>query len=175
MEKNNVIKIGVIGAESTGKSSLCMLLANHYNTLWVPEFSREYFNSRDINNYSLSDLVIIADKQIKSELKKIKKATRFLFCDTTLITLKIWSELEFNKTPKFISNNLNKIKYDYYLITANDLEWEKDPLRKNKFNRDLILKLNINEVEKSNTPFSIIKGVNDARLNNSLKVLDTLF
>jgi NadR type nicotinamide-nucleotide adenylyltransferase len=174
MEKN-IIKIGVIGAESTGKSSLCRLLANHYNTLWVPEFSREYFNTRDINNYSLSDLIIIADNQIKSELKKIKKATRFLFCDTTLITLKIWAELEFNKTPEFISDNLHKIKYDYYLITANDVEWEKDNQRKNKFNRDLILKLNINEVEKLNSSFSIINGVNDTRLNNSVKILDALF
>ncbi len=173
MEKN-IIKIGIIGAESTGKSSLCQSLANHYNTLWVPEFSREYFNTRDINNYSLSDLIFIADKQIKSELKKIKKATRFLFCDTTLITLKIWAELEFNNTPEFISNNLRKIKYDYYLITANDVEWEKDNLRKNKFNRDLILKLNINEVEKLNSSFSIITGVNDTRLNNSVKILDAL-
>jgi len=174
MEKN-IIKIGIIGAESTGKSSLCQLLANHYNTLWVPEFSREYFNTRDINNYSLRDLIIIADEQIKSELKKIKKANRFLFCDTTLITLKIWAELEFNKTPEFISNNLHKIKYDYYLITANDIEWEKDNLRKNKFNRDSILKLNINEVEKLNSSFAIITGINDTRLNNSIKILDALF
>jgi len=174
MEKN-IIKIGVIGAESTGKSLLCMLLANHYNTLWVPEFSRQYFNTRDINNYSLSDLTIIADEQIKSELNKIKKANRFLFCDTTLITLKIWAELEFNKTPAFISDNLHKIKYDYYLITANDVEWEKDNLRKNKFNRDLILNMNLKEVKKLNSSFSIIKGLKDTRLNNSIKILDQLF
>jgi nicotinamide riboside kinase len=98
-----------------------------------------------------------------------------LFCDTTLITLKIWAELEFNKTPEFISNNLHKIKYDYYLITANDIEWEKDNLRKNKFNRDSILKLNINEVEKLNSSFAIITGINDTRLNNSIKILDALF
>jgi nicotinamide riboside kinase len=38
----SIKKIVVIGPESTGKSTLCEKLASHYNTLWVPEFAREY-------------------------------------------------------------------------------------------------------------------------------------
>ena len=68
MEKDPIIKIAVIGAESTGKSELCAALAKHYNTVWVPEYAREYFNHSDIYNYTLKDLELIAKKQIELEI-----------------------------------------------------------------------------------------------------------
>ena len=35
-------KVVVIGPESTGKSSLCAKLAAHFESIWCPEFAREY-------------------------------------------------------------------------------------------------------------------------------------
>src|SRR5215213_3373828 len=101
MAQRSIRRIGVIGAESTGKTALCEALAKHYKTVWVPEYAREYFNDSDIYNYSLDDLVKIAERQIKSEEECELIANRFLFCDTTLITLKIWAELEFEQVPAF--------------------------------------------------------------------------
>ncbi|MEO6303857.1 MAG: ATP-binding protein [Bacteroidia bacterium] len=175
MEKSSVIKIAIIGAESTGKSELCEALAKHYNTHCVPEYAREYFNHSDLYNYTKEDLVIIAKKQIEKENDLIKKAHRFLFCDTTLITLKIWAELEFKQTPDFIEQNLFKIKYDHYLITANDMPWKEDPLRQNKFSREMIFEMNKAEVEKLKTPYHVIKGLNEERKNNAIRIIDKLF
>lgn len=175
MEKSSVIKIAVIGAESTGKSELCEALAKHYNTVWVPEYAREYFNDSDIYNYTQNDLTVIAQKQIELENAQIKKANKFLFCDTTLITLKIWAELEFKHTPAFIINNLNKIKYDHYLIMENDMTWVKDGLRQNKFSRELILEMNKKEVKDLNASFSLIKGMDEERIKNAVTVIDGLF
>ena len=45
INQNSVIRVAITGPESTGKSSLCKALANHYNTLWVPEYAREYCES----------------------------------------------------------------------------------------------------------------------------------
>ena len=59
-------KIVVIGPESTGKSTLCSQLAAHYNTLWVPEYAREYLEKNG-TNYSYDDLLAIAKGQINSE------------------------------------------------------------------------------------------------------------
>ena len=175
MEKSSIIKIGVIGAESTGKSELCETLAKHYNTVWVPEYAREYFNDSDIYNYTKEDLVTIAKKQIENENVLIRKARRFLFCDTTLITLKIWAELEFKNTPDFISENLSKIKYDHYFISANDMAWQQDPLRQNKFSRDMIFEMNKAEVEKLKSPYHVISGFNEERSYNAIKIIDSLF
>src|SRR5215467_1623034 len=59
-------KIVVIGPESTGKSSLCEKLAEHYNTLWCPEYAREYLTIHGMN-YTYDDLLTIAKGQLQLE------------------------------------------------------------------------------------------------------------
>src|SRR6218665_4002030 len=140
MAQNGILKIGVVGAESTGKTWLCEALARHYGTIWVPEYAREYFNDSDIYNYTLSDLVAIAGKQIAMEEQAMEKASRFLFCDTTLITLKIWAELEFQTTPAFIRGQMARTSYDHYFLTDNQVAWAEDPLRQNKHSRELLFR-----------------------------------
>jgi len=167
-------KIAVIGAESTGKSDLCKDLATHYKTVFVPEYARTYFNNHDIANYSISDLEIIAQQQIEAENNLVKQANTFLFCDTTLLTIKIWADLEFNKPVKFVEDYLQKINYDYYLIANNDVTWEPDPLRQNKFSRDLIFNLNLDFVKKNTANYFIVKGVNKARLNNAINCINSI-
>ena len=59
-------KIIAIGPESTGKSTLCKQLSDHYKTLWVPEFAREYLEKHGAN-YSYESLLTIAKNQIELE------------------------------------------------------------------------------------------------------------
>ncbi len=174
MEKNNITKIAIVGAESTGKTWLSEELAKHYHTVWVPEYARDYFNHSDIYNYTLEDLIAIAKKQIELENEWIKKSNRLLFCDTTLITLKIWAELEFKTTPTFIEEYLQKIKYDFYFITNNQMPWVQDNLRENKHSRDLLFLMNEVEVKKSKIPYFIVSGLGNERLNNSISIVDNL-
>ena len=174
MAKERIVKIAILGAESTGKTSLCEALAKQYNTLWVPEYAREYFKESSIYNYTLEDLVLIAKKQIELEQAFEKKAQRLLFCDTTLITLKIWAELEFETVPSFISQQLALTNYAHYFITNNDLPWVQDELRQNKFDRDLILEMNVNEAKKLNGNYSIIAGKESERLRNAIEIIDKL-
>jgi NadR type nicotinamide-nucleotide adenylyltransferase len=175
MERRSVIKIGVLGAESTGKTWLCEALAKHYNTVWVPEYAREYFHDSDIYNYTLEDLVIIAKKQIGLEEELLKKAQRFLFCDTTLITLKIWAELEFKHPPPFIEEHLPQVKYNHYFITNNEVPWVADALRQNKHSRELLLQMNCAEVEKTGIPYTLVTGREEERLRNVREVLNKKF
>ena len=174
MEKKGVRRIAILGAESTGKTSLCEALAEHYETVWVPEYAREYFNHSDIYNYTTDDLVAIAKKQLEIERAMQSIARRFLFSDTSLITLKIWADLEFKNTPDFISEHLADIKYDHYLICNNDLPWEKDEQRQNKFSRELIFDMNRKEVQELSGNYSIIKGTETERLKNAIEIIEGL-
>jgi len=174
MEEGSILKIAVVGAESTGKTWLCEALADHYNTAWVPEYAREYFNDSDLYNYTLEDLEIIAKKQKELEETMLKKAKLFLFCDTTLITLKIWAELEFHTTPRFIADSLAKIHYDHYFITDNQMPWVADKLRENKHSRELLLQMNLAEVKKSGVSYTLITGRDEERLTNAIHVIDSL-
>lgn len=174
MAQDSIIKIAVVGAESTGKSWLCEHLAAHYQTLWVPEYAREYFNDSDIYNYTENDLVLIAKEQMRQEEDYLKRARRFLFCDTTLVTLTIWAELEFKRTPAFIQSHLPLIPYDHYLVTNNDIPWEPDALRQNKFSRDTILQMNLEELQKLGVPYTLITGKEQQRLLRAINTIDRL-
>ncbi len=59
-------KIVVLGPESTGKSTLCEMLAQHFETLWCPEFAREYLLTNG-TDYDFDDLLTIAKGQLALE------------------------------------------------------------------------------------------------------------
>lgn len=135
-----VKRVVVIGPESTGKSTLCSELAVHYQTLWVPEFAREYLitNGKD---YTLSDLTLIAEGQLRSEDELAdriestykKRSDRhnapLLFIDTDMYVMKTWSEFVFNACDNRILNDIVRRKYDLYLLCKTDLPWQADALR----------------------------------------------
>lgn len=175
MEKNNIIKIAVIGAESTGKSSLVKDLAEHYKTIYVSEYAREYFNTHNINLYSIEVFDTIYRTQINNENTALIHANKFLFCDTSLITGKIWSDEVFGITAKYIDDNLTKVKYDLYLLMENDVPWVKDNQRKNPYNRNELYKKNIDELIKLDARYEIISGINEQRLKNAIIKINKIF
>src|SRR5687768_15754768 len=112
---NDLKKIVIIGPESTGKSTLCKQLAQHYNTLWCPEFAREYLLKNGMN-YTYDDLLHIARGQVELEEVYIQLAIanwqlansfpgsqvtshspQLLFIDTDMWVLKVWCEFVFGK------------------------------------------------------------------------------
>lgn len=52
-----------------------------------------------------------------------------LFLDTDLYTVKIWSEISFNRCDNRILTHIAKRTYDIYLLCNTDLPWAPDPLR----------------------------------------------
>jgi nicotinamide riboside kinase len=63
MSVQEVKKVVVIGPESTGKSTLCSMLAAHYNTIWCHEYAREYLLNNG-TDYTYNDLLTIARGQL---------------------------------------------------------------------------------------------------------------
>ncbi len=178
MEKTTdqrIKRIVIVGPESTGKTILCEQLAKYYNTVYVPEYARTYFEVHDINNYDTFDLEIIAKKQLELEAEYLPKANRFLFCDTSLITIKIWCTHKFNKVPSFITKSIKDNDYDLSLITNNDVPWIADPQRRNEDLREHLFKQNKHELQKLNVDYKIIKGIGEDRLKNTIKIIEATF
>ena len=131
-------KIVVIGPECTGKSTLCKQLAQHYDTLWCPEFAREYLLTNG-TNYTYDDLLTIAKGQLILEngySEKMNNPNSLLttpnsplFIDTDMYVMKVWCEFVFDKCHRFILDQIVEIKYDLYLLCNTDLPWIKDELR----------------------------------------------
>lgn len=182
-----VKRIVVIGPESTGKSTLCSQLAQHFKTSWVQEYAREYLTTNG-TDYTQDDLWAIAEGQIKEEdnaADKIratykKRAERrnapLLFIDTDLQVIKTWSEFVFDACDNRILQNIVSRQYDLYLLCNTDLPWEKDALREYP---DLVTREKLFEHYRESminqlVPWHIISGGYEQRLKTSIKVINTV-
>jgi NadR type nicotinamide-nucleotide adenylyltransferase len=169
-ETNNIIRIALIGPESSAKSTLSEALAKHYHTSWVPEYSREYLKTID-RKYTLDDILKIAKEQLAQEQKKILSANKFIFADTELIISKVWCEDVFKVCPDWISENILKNKYDLSLLTYPDLPWENDPVRENPHRRQFFFDWYEKELKSIHANYTIIKGNGDERLSNCVDAI----
>jgi NadR type nicotinamide-nucleotide adenylyltransferase len=171
----SLIKIAITGPESTGKSMLAEQLAKHFHTAFVPEYAREYIDKLG-RPYVYDDILKIAKGQLEQETKSYPKANKIIFCDTELIVTKIWSEHAFKKCDEWIIENIEKHKYDLYLLMNIDLPWEYDPQREHPHLREYLFDLYRHELSSRKLPFKIISGQNETRLNNAIEIVnDFLF
>jgi len=172
-------KIVVIGPESTGKSTLCEQLAQHYNTKWCPEFAREFLLTNG-TNYSYDDLLTIAKGQLalEDEFMAVMKAggSQLLFIDTDMYVTKVWCEFVFNKCHRFVLDQIVERKYDLYLLCNTDLPWVKDELREYP---DLSRRKKLYNIYKDiminqSVPWADISGSYKERLAKAVVAVDTL-
>jgi len=167
---NNVLKIGVVGPESTGKSELCSYLAKTFKTVWVPEYAREYL--KNINRpYTLRDIEKINAGQLTSEKKLLQQANRFLFCDTTPLVNKIWAEFKYGVCPKSIEQSFLNTNYHYYLLCNIDLPWQYDPLREHPHKRKELFTIYKKYLLAGNTPFTVISGIGNQRFQSAIETI----
>lgn len=174
-------KIVIIGPESTGKSTLCEQLAQHYQTEWVREYARSYLSSKKVP-YTFDNLLEIAKGQIQLEEEGVKalqnsaKQNPFLFIDTDMQVMKVWCEAVFNQCHNWILNRIAGRRYDLYLLCNPDVEWVKDELREYP---DLKTRARLyhhyKEAMVSQTvPWVDIKGNYEERLQTAIRAVDTL-
>ena len=168
----DIKKVVIIGPESTGKSTLSKALAATFGELWVYEYARQYIN--DLGRpYHYDDLLQIAKKQVELEEKKLKKSKNILFIDTDLHVIKVWSDHKFGKTDPWILDQIEKRKYDLYLLTDVDIPWEDDPQREhpNPEMRNYFFEIYKRLIENSGVPFEIIRSGYDERFISAMKAL----
>lgn len=170
-------KIVIIGPESTGKSTLCDQLADHYKTVWCPEFAREYLLERGMN-YTFDDLLKIAHGQLELEDTLLTEAKNGLyFIDTDMYVMKVWCEVAFENCHTWILKQIARRKYDLYLLCATDLPWQKDELREYP---DLAFRNKLHKIYKdilinSNTMWAEISGTDVQRLQMAVGIINTVF
>lgn len=173
----NIVKIVLFGPESTGKTTLSKQLARHYNTVWTPEYAREYLQKKWNNHRKTceaKDLIPIAIGQMKLENKLAKKADRILICDTDLLETKVYSEEFYG----FVDQDLNEAakinNYDLYLLTYIDTPWEEDDLRDRTKQRLKMFTAFEEALQKNNKPYLLLKGNKEDRFKKAVETINTI-
>lgn len=177
-ESSTCIKVVLFGPESTGKTTLSRQLARHYNSIWVPEYAREYLQDKWNNERKTcesSDLLPIAYGQMKLENELAKKTNSVLICDTDLLETKVYSEAYYSGTcDPLLDKYALENTYDMYFLTYIDTPWEADDLR-DKPNERLRMFRAFEDALKSNKrPYVLLKGNKKERLNTAINHIDNL-
>lgn len=171
IERAHPFKIAVVGPESTGKSTMAKYLAKALGTVCVPEYARYYCKNLN-NQYTLQDEVNMFYGQVALEEALTASASNgLLVCDTTILTVKIWSDHLFGHTPKEVTEEIKSRKYDLYLLMDIDLPWEDDPLRDFPTERAHFMQVWKDELHAIQAHYEIISGLDEARLQNGLNAV----
>ncbi len=172
-------KVVIIGPESTGKSTLCQQLADHYQTAWCPEYAREYL-LKNGTDYSFDDLLTIARGQLELEEKYIAEAIaagkQLLFVDTDMYVMKVWCEFVFEKCHPWILNQVVERTCDMYLLCNTDLPWVKDELREypDLVSRQKLYLMYKDIMINQSVPWVDISGTCDERFETARRSVDSL-
>src|ERR1700748_3299701 len=163
----DIKKIAVVGPESTGKSTMSAYLAEHYHTVWVPEYAREYCEKLTAP-CTWQDEINMFYGQLELEASITPEANKLLICDTTFITVKVWSDYTFGKSPQEVLDELPEHPYDLYLLLNIDLPWEEDPLRDFPHMREHFMQVWYKELNELNASYVLIEGAGPERYERSV-------
>ncbi len=176
-KSTEVVKIAFYGPESTGKTTLAQQLADEFQSLWVPEFARDYLQKKWDATQQIcqpEDLLPIAIGQIQLENEALSKANQYLFCDTNLLVTKVFSDIYYGYCDPIIASAAKDHNYDLVFLTDVDFPWEKDDLRDKPESRQESLAVFEQELIKNKTPYIKLSGNKEERLSKAINIINDL-
>lgn len=151
-----VKKVALVGSESTGKSTLAEMLAQHYRTAFVPEMAREVMaHTAECTEEHLGQIAALHAKAIE---QKTKDANRLLFCDTELNITKSYSRFLFGKelsVPQWIEA---ANRCDLYLFLQPDCPHVQDGTRLPETERSLLSESHLVQLQNATVEYVTIGG-----------------
>lgn len=153
-----VARVAILGAESSGKSTLAEQLAARYGTLWVPEYLREFVDTQARVPFE-SDQYPIARTQLERENEAAGRAVRFLFCDTTPLMTALYSRQYWGRVDPQLARLDSRHDYAWTFVTAPDSPWEPDGLqRESEEVRQKVHRMLIETLSARAIPYVLLRG-----------------
>jgi HTH-type transcriptional regulator, transcriptional repressor of NAD biosynthesis genes len=165
-------RVYFVGPESVGKTTLSQIIAAKYNTIWVPEFGRDYYEMRkqDASSFKEDDLFEIAAGHEASILAGQRQANKFVMIDTDAIATCLFSQAWFGHVHPLLSKHYvgrefrdNKVVgplgiRDHIFLMAPTIPFEPDPLRNMPKGRTKFFEDYKTELEKNGFPYHVISS-----------------
>jgi NadR type nicotinamide-nucleotide adenylyltransferase len=173
-----LLRVCLVGAESTGTTSLAQKLATQYGTLWVPEYGRDYTEARKVAGaryeWKSPEFVHIALKQQEHEDLVARQARRVMFCDTDALATAIWHERYMGSWSNEVEEIAERRQYALYILTEPDIPFVQDRIRDSELLRGWMTERFRVELTRRNRPWILVKGPMDERLALATKAIDRL-
>jgi NadR type nicotinamide-nucleotide adenylyltransferase len=156
----SVQRIAILGAESTGKSTLAPRLAARYGTLWVPEYLREFVETRQRVPFEDDQPGIARTQRAREDAMAASPGVqRFLFCDTTPLLTAVYSRIYWGRVPPELLALEAQHDYAATLVAGLDLPWVPDGLqRESEEVRKQVHECLLAVLRERGIPFTLLEG-----------------
>lgn len=175
-----VRRIVLVGAESTGKTTLAAMLAQHYQTNWVPEFGREYWERKvaglsmdgPLPGWTSDEFLAIATEQQRRENEAARSANRVLICDTNAWATGLWHERYLDHRDAAVDAIGAANRAHLYLLTEPDFPFVQDGYRDGESIRLAMHKRFVECLRRTDTPVVRLAGTLENRLAIATAAID---
>lgn len=168
-------RVIVLGAESTGTTTLAKSLAEFYKTNYVPEFGRIYSESlSDVWNYKWKpeDFVYIAETQNKMEDYLARTANKFLVCDTDTLATTLWEERYLGGTSREVECLIKTNENRFYILTGDEIPFVQDGTRDGESIRHEMHQKFVEKLNESKVKYFLLEGGKEERLQRGVHLID---
>jgi NadR type nicotinamide-nucleotide adenylyltransferase len=170
-----VKRVLVVGAESTGKSTLAASLADAFGTVWNPEYGRPYteIGREPDAPWTSAEFTSIARLQCWYEDFLAAFARRVLFCDTDAFTTALFHQAYLGR-PTDAFTELVVRSYDLTVVCGLDVPWSGDGIREFEELRAWMHERYVEHARESGRPWLLVEGPPDARLIEARAAVERL-
>ncbi|MGW1468751.1 AAA family ATPase [Streptomyces sp. NPDC002308] len=189
-------RVVVVGAESTGTTTLTLALAEHYRRrggVWartrsVPEYGREFSEQKlaalradhpgaqweDVV-FTTGDFPLIAAVQNDREEAAARTGSPVLFCDTDSFATTVWHERYVGGRNPRVEATADRVHHHLWLLTGHEgVPFEDDGLRDGEELRPWMTGRFRAELTRTGRPFVEIAGTREQRLATAVAAVDQL-
>lgn len=171
-----VRRVALIGAESTGTTTMAQALAMHYETQWVPEFGREYSEAKMLRandtRWRTEEFVHIAAEQCAREEAAARQANRLLFCDSPAFATSLWHERYLGALSPAVEALAEPHHYALTLLTDADIPFVQDGTRDGEHIRHGMHQRFMDWLNARGRPFALLSGPHEQRLRRAVSLID---
>lgn len=175
VRRDLAVRIAVVGAESTGTTTLARALAEHYKAPWVPEYGRLYSEALWQAEFAWtdSDFVHIAKVQQEMERELAAKSHGLIICDTNATATQLWQDRYLGHISPAVKQIAAKDKVDIYILTGDEIPFVQDGIRDGEHIRHQMHRQFEQMLKQQDIPYSVARGSLDKRLRAAVKHIDT--
>ncbi|WP_426059377.1 AAA family ATPase [Hymenobacter sp. B1770] len=161
----HVPRVVLLGAESSGKSTLCAALAEACNTAWVPEYGRTLHEQKS-GNLDYEDLLYIARRHVELEDAAAAQANQVLFCDTNAATTALYSYYYFHRCDPMLQAMAAVCgqRYAHTFVCAPTVPFEHDNWRGPEALRSFQHGMILMQLEFYGIPYTLVEGTVSQRV-----------
>jgi len=165
-------RVVLVGAESTGKTTMAGALAQLLKTVWVPEHGRWYWEGRrhlEDQSWSTDELRRIAVAQVRLEEDLARRATNgIVVADTDALVTAVWHERYLGTQDPVLERMATERPPALYLICSPDFPWIQDGTRESEQHRAKMHESTVARIQALGAKMGLLTGSHEQRLSTAM-------